>query len=606
MSVISRTRPLDSFQHGLAEGIQILHGANEVWSAANDIVGTLPMYFTSKSTKALKDYKLYGTSEGSGVETENVYDKNSKDPENGYMSNRRMAASTGVSYSSPGHFITEYIAVKPNTIYTLDGMVNTLSSTVTAPGICFYDAEKAFISGAAFSRSSGAWRADDKQVTTPENAAYARFNIDDDSENTVMLVKDTTAPPSYIPHGYKIPLTVTSGQNTDTYPLYIGDAKLGAEEYLDYAEQKVYKRTENYFPRNIPTSSGRRLRTDGSMSSTSHWATTDYIPVSGRTFTLSPVASNYTNSAICAYDSNKNLIKGQAYGTVSDTPYDVTISCDSDVSFIRLCYYTKVVAKSTIMLVPGSTAPPTYIPYLQPTDPPTSFPAITAYEGENTLSSTETVGEVTLTGRLAKTYRQVEYLESTGTQYIDTGIVPTYTDVAETELQFGPTRDATAKQGLFGTIYDNRRFGVVMGSTSDDPHPVYFYCGYPWHPAPDTDIQITVSAATLAQKQKFVLSSAKIQLGSETRTPPAVSQSAPEKSFILFGMWDNDGQAYPFGGYDFMRCYGMTFTSGGSITHNLIPVERNSDGVLGMLDTVTNTFYTNSGTGTFNKGSYVD
>lgn len=38
--------------------------------------------------------------------------------------------------------------------------------------------------------------------------------------------------------------------------------------------------------------------------------------------------------------------------------------------------------------------------YLVPTDPPVSFPAITAYKGENTLSSTETVGEVSVTGKI--------------------------------------------------------------------------------------------------------------------------------------------------------------------------------------------------------------
>lgn len=55
------------------------------------------------------------------------------------------------------------------------------------------------------------------------------------------------------------------------------------------------------------------------------------------------------------------------------------------------------------MFVEGSTAPPSYIPYLQPTDPPSPLPAITAYQGENMLSSTETVGEVTVKGRLVDT-----------------------------------------------------------------------------------------------------------------------------------------------------------------------------------------------------------
>ena len=40
--------------------------------------------------------------------------------------------------------------------------------------------------------------------------------------------------------------------------------------------------------------------------------------------------------------------------------------------------------------------------FLKPTDPPAPFPAIQAYQGENTLSSTETVGEVTVKGRISE------------------------------------------------------------------------------------------------------------------------------------------------------------------------------------------------------------
>ena len=36
--------------------------------------------------------------------------------------------------------------------------------------------------------------------------------------------------------------------------------------------------------------------------------------------------------------------------------------------------------------------------YLVPTDPPAPLPAIPTYKGENTLSSTETLGDIELTG----------------------------------------------------------------------------------------------------------------------------------------------------------------------------------------------------------------
>lgn len=44
------------------------------------------------------------------------------------------------------------------------------------------------------------------------------------------------------PAGYKIPLTVTSGTESKTADIFIGDSKLGEAEYVDYGEQKIYKR----------------------------------------------------------------------------------------------------------------------------------------------------------------------------------------------------------------------------------------------------------------------------------------------------------------------------------------------------------------------------
>jgi hypothetical protein len=41
--------------------------------------------------------------------------------------------------------------------------------------------------------------------------------------------------------------------------------------------------------------------------------------------------------------------------------------------------------------------------YLVPIDPPLPFPPIPTYKGENTLSSTETLGEVTIKGRIKET-----------------------------------------------------------------------------------------------------------------------------------------------------------------------------------------------------------
>jgi hypothetical protein len=44
----------------------------------------------------------------------------------------------------------------------------------------------------------------------------------------------------------------------------------------------------------------------------------------------------------------------------------------------------------------------------------------------------------------------------------------------------------------------------------------------------------------------------------------------------------------------------------GTLVRDMVPARRNSDGVLGMYDTVTNTFFTNAGTGEFIAGPVVN
>jgi hypothetical protein len=71
--------------------------------------------------------------------------------------------------------------------------------------------------------------------TTPENAGYVALFVGAGLDRVmtptdisdVMLVKGSTAPSTYIPYGYQIPLTVSQqGQTDKNYDIYIGDTPL--------------------------------------------------------------------------------------------------------------------------------------------------------------------------------------------------------------------------------------------------------------------------------------------------------------------------------------------------------------------------------------------
>ena len=77
--------------------------------------------------------------------------------------------------------------------------------------------------------------------------------------------------------------------------------------------------------------------------------------------------------------------------------------------------------------------------------------------------------------------------------------------------------------------------------------------------------------------------------------------SVPDRPFGIFRL-------SPFS-TEFNRIYGKIYEFQGYVNDilvkNLIPCRRNSDSVLGMYDTISGTFKTNAGTGTFTAGSNV-
>ena len=54
------------------------------------------------------------------------------------------------------------------------------------------------------------------------------------------------------------------------------------------------------------------------------------------------------------------------------------------------------------------------------------------------------------------------------------------------------------------------------------------------------------------------------------------------------------------------KLYNVKFYKNGDMVFNGIPAKRNSDNVVGMYDTVTDTFFTNAGTGTFTAGPEIN
>ena len=185
-------------------------------------------------------------------------------------------------------------------------------------------------------------------------------------------------------------------------------------------------------------------------------------------------------------------------------------------------------------------------------------------------------------------YQQVEYiLNSGGTQYINTGVDPDSntrflaeyepTNFYQNEYVFGAVASA-------GGMWLEIRSGRQELYFASSPTGVYSYCSI------DTRyiVDINRSGGNSYINNTLVLSSVKTfaQIG---------------KTFYLFKCNEN-GTAKPATNSNTIRLYHFRSFQNGTIIRDMYPCYRKSDTVIGMYDTVNNTFYTNAGTGIFYKG----
>ena len=360
------------------------------------LTGALPLSFKSKGAP-LTDYKLYGTAEGAGVETEsgeptgyklpmtvesgeteNLFDKD--EYLNAYKSNTILNEYGSEISSTVNGYSTYKINVIPEQTYTLKGQ--------TSAAYTYYSRMYWLGSNDEFlGRSDSFENVFSNSIftfTTPQNCykIEMQFSVGLDFSD-VMLVKGSTAPDHYIPHRY----------TTDT-PIYIGDSKLMAEEYVDYESGKVYKRTENLFNwgkaklnTGVTWATGEEIQINGRNLS-------DYMPVEVAEYTTSDdvffLFYNEQKEYVGYYDGS-NFVKTGANVATSKVSVPYT-------GYIRIIIFGTIDVLKSFMLAKGSTPPETYIPYLLPTDPPIALPELSTYQGENTLSCSEALGESSITG----------------------------------------------------------------------------------------------------------------------------------------------------------------------------------------------------------------
>ena len=234
------------------------------------------------------------------------------------------------------------------------------------------------------------------------------------------------------------------------------------------------------------------------------------------------------------------------------------------------------------------------------------YPKVTATDVEEATINGTKKGrmEIDLKGQTSQSvlpteYQQVEYIENTGSSYIDTGKILTQNNSfefkmkspevlgSETSMNCGSRSGAS-----FNNISSNFQ-GNNLTVDFNNSNYTWYRASYSMQPSTIYKVYSSKLIRKISDENDNVLASNTNVCNDTIRTPNTCTifkiNPAPQTYWLYartklyyFKIWEND-----------------------ELVMNLVPCYRKADNEIGMYDTITNTFLTNQGTDIFVKGNDV-
>jgi len=292
--------------------------------------------------------------------------------------------------------------------------------------------------------------------------------------------------------------------------------------------------------------------------------------------------------------SNKNgdiIANGEVKGTIpSGTAklknsnlfiYGTSISTKFDAS--GRIYYLKVYSDLT-----QTTLIQNLIPCLDNTGTPCMYDTVSKTTFYN--QGTGTFG-FKIKANIPSTYTLCEYLQSTGTQYIDTGIACNNAYLWQLDME--------ATDGLTQNTAVNGVIEEVTSSTYKRFHNVNNASGQWKYYIGTGNAESTYIAVGDDVREKIIVdcrsNPRKVTIKTQVNNISMSTSNIPSHSFWIFGRWSNN-QQYQF--YAKEKLYGFAVTSANGVVMNLIPcLDENLKPC--MYDSVSKQTFYNQGTGQF-------
>ena len=195
--------------------------------------------------------------------------------------------------------------------------------------------------------------------------------------------------------------------------------------------------------------------------------------------------------------------------------------------------------------------------------------------------------------KLPSGYTELEYIQSSGTQYINTGFKPTgNTRVVVDFLAYNQT---TAQQGIFGSRPGaSGRFTLFTGYSTASLQGDYNTA----MSLADQDVEI--SGLDLTKRVNISMSN-KLVIDGTTVSSTAIKSFTSTYDMYLFANNNIGVVQLPSS----LNLYSCAIYNDNTLVRNFVPC-KNPDGVVGLYDSVNSQFYQNAGSGSFTAGPEIE
>lgn len=190
---------------------------------------------------------------------------------------------------------------------------------------------------------------------------------------------------------------------------------------------------------------------------------------------------------------------------------------------------------------------------------------------------------------LPSEYQEVEWIQSSGSQYIDTLIGGDAIGEYEIKLDTLGSRARAWEQYFGGQLYTENEVGKLYENSNN-----LVYQGYPY---PRNQFANCGSISVGLFEIKVRIADGVVSNGSFKSAYTGAKWGT--HTFYIFS-----SHTEPTLGAS-MRLYYLKMYSDGVLVRDYIPCYRKSDNVIGLYDLVSKSFYINQGSGTFTKGNNI-